>query len=102
MNDAQAAHPSREQLNAFGLGQLSPRARAEMERHIADCAECCAYLESLPPDSLVQLVQASMLATWRGEPTADTHTGPAAATRVETSEQEKTPPLSDLPANLAQ
>jgi formylglycine-generating enzyme required for sulfatase activity/tRNA A-37 threonylcarbamoyl transferase component Bud32 len=50
------AHPSPEQLSAFGLGRGTSAERAEIECHVAACSECWGLLESIPPDSFVDLV----------------------------------------------
>jgi len=56
---AQAAqHPTLEQLAAFVHGRLDPTAQAEVESHVAECAECCRRLESVPNDTLVERLRA--------------------------------------------
>ncbi len=54
----QATHPSREELSAFSLGQLTPAAAAELESHISECQPCCETLLSLSSDdTFVELLQ---------------------------------------------
>jgi predicted Ser/Thr protein kinase len=57
MNEAERSHPTPAQLAAFDLGHLAPDDWALVERHVADCAACCAALEALPDDTLVTLVR---------------------------------------------
>lgn len=52
MNNANAMHPSPEQLTAFGLGRLPPALQAEIERHITGCDACCAALRQVSDDTL--------------------------------------------------
>jgi len=51
------AHPSWEQLSAFGLGQLDPAEVAEIENHVLSCTVCCQMLWSVPDDRLVLLLR---------------------------------------------
>lgn len=56
------AHPTAEQLRAFGLGQLSPSESAEVERHVESCDDCCRVLQAVPDDTvLVKLKQSHTL-----------------------------------------
>jgi predicted Ser/Thr protein kinase len=62
MNQTDIAHPSAEQLVAFGQGRLPPATQAQVERHVAGCDACCAALRRVPDDTLVgQLRQMSTL-----------------------------------------
>jgi serine/threonine protein kinase/ankyrin repeat protein/formylglycine-generating enzyme required for sulfatase activity len=45
-----SAHPSREQLNAFNLGQLPPDEAVAIESHISRCEPCCDTIISLSSD----------------------------------------------------
>jgi hypothetical protein len=63
MSQAQTSHPTTEQLAALGRGQLDVTELAEVERHVATCAECSQRLQELPDDSLAKLAaQAKTLA----------------------------------------
>jgi tRNA A-37 threonylcarbamoyl transferase component Bud32 len=43
-------HPSREQLNAYNLGQLPPDEAITIENHISECEPCCDTIISLSSD----------------------------------------------------
>ena len=58
MNQAEATHPSVEQLAAFRLGKGEPPNLAEIARHVSECDTCCQTLRSLPDDTLISLVKA--------------------------------------------
>ncbi len=66
-------HPPAESLSAFGLGCLSDADSAAIERHLADCAECRAAVETVPDDAVVQLVRNTLPRTEARSQTA-THT----------------------------
>src|SRR5262249_47771705 len=53
MKGTKAAHPSEEELAAFGHGRLPPDRHAAVEQHVASCDACCAVLRRLPDDTLV-------------------------------------------------
>ena len=53
MKNALHTHPTREQLTAFGLGQLSAEVRTRIEQHVAECDICCQQLRSVPDDTLL-------------------------------------------------
>src|SRR5689334_11157953 len=72
MSDAPGPHPSPQELAAFDAGSLPPAARAEVERHVAGCADCCRTLDALPEDDFVARVR--LLA---GAAPADTPSGAA-------------------------
>jgi serine/threonine protein kinase len=57
MNQAEATHPSVEQLAAFRLGKIDSPHLAEIERHVSECDTCCQTLRSLPDDTLISLVR---------------------------------------------
>lgn len=44
------AHPSREQLSAYNLGQLRPEEAVAVESHISECEPCCDTIISLSSD----------------------------------------------------
>jgi serine/threonine protein kinase len=44
------AHPSREQLSAYNLGQLPPDEASTIETHISQCEPCCDTIISLSSD----------------------------------------------------
>ncbi len=60
MKQAQASHPSSEQLLAFGQGRLDPTASGAIERHIESCETCCQVLRSVPNDTLVDVLRAGL------------------------------------------
>jgi eukaryotic-like serine/threonine-protein kinase len=57
MDHAAPRHPSPESLAAFVRGTLAPKARAKVERHVADCSRCCDVLRTVPDDSLISLLR---------------------------------------------
>ena len=59
------AHPSREQLSAYNLGQLPPDETVAIESHIGECEPCCDTIISLSSDdTFVDLLkEARQLAT---------------------------------------
>jgi WD40 repeat protein len=57
MNDRSAAHPSRDQLEAFGLGRALPEDALAVHRHLEECADCRTVVESLADDTLSSLVR---------------------------------------------
>ncbi|MGB4709821.1 MAG: SUMF1/EgtB/PvdO family nonheme iron enzyme [Fuerstiella sp.] len=44
------AHPCRDQLSAYNLGQLPPDEAVAVERHISECEPCCDTIISLSSD----------------------------------------------------
>ncbi len=56
-------HPTREQLEAFGLGLLSPRELEEVAEHIEQCEECCRTLASVQNDTVVELARQAKVST---------------------------------------
>src|SRR5262245_19244691 len=53
------SHPDPARLRAFRVGAVSPEELTEVEAHLAGCPTCCASLQGLPDDALVELVQRS-------------------------------------------
>jgi ankyrin repeat protein/serine/threonine protein kinase len=45
-----SAHPSRERLNAYNLGQLPPDEAVAIESHISECEPCCDTIINLSSD----------------------------------------------------
>src|SRR5207253_154967 len=45
--------PDAERLRAFALGHLDPADGADVEAHVAACAECCAQLNAAPDDTFI-------------------------------------------------
>jgi serine/threonine protein kinase len=56
MNALQDVHPDERQLAALKVGKLEPPESVEIERHVATCDTCCEVLQTLPDDSLVNLL----------------------------------------------
>ncbi|QDU64276.1 Serine/threonine-protein kinase PknB [Planctomycetes bacterium Pan216] len=59
MTESQGVHPTPDELTDFGLGRLDATKNAEIERHIAHCDQCCAFLGSLPNDTLMNRLRRS-------------------------------------------
>lgn len=57
MNTPLARHPSRTELEQYGLGRLRGPACDWIESHVAECDECCAALLKLSDDTFVRLAQ---------------------------------------------
>ncbi len=57
MNDVRAVHPSRDQLEAFGLGRALPEEAFAVHRHLEECADCRTVVEALADDTLSSLVR---------------------------------------------
>jgi serine/threonine protein kinase len=53
------AHPTPQQLSAFGLGKLPPAAADAVARHLAGCPACRQAVAALPPDSFLDKVRAA-------------------------------------------
>ncbi len=58
MSDDAGAHPDPTALAAFDAGTLPPAARADVERHVATCADCCRTIDQLPEDDFISRVRA--------------------------------------------
>lgn len=54
-----AAHPSREKLEAFGLGMLPAEEGASIEAHVALCDRCCQTLRQVHDDTMIDLARAA-------------------------------------------
>ncbi len=52
-----SAHPSQEELSAFGLGKLDEERARTIARHLAGCGACCDRVENVPSDTFVRLLQ---------------------------------------------
>src|SRR5262245_11049400 len=64
MPDAEASHPSAEQLRAFSLGQVSDAELASLSAHLAACRACCALLDHLAAqDALLARLQDAAMRT---------------------------------------
>src|SRR5437870_1834958 len=59
VSDVAVEHPSREQLQAFGLGRLEAEVAAQVFDHLETCGACRALVASMPDDTLSALVRAS-------------------------------------------
>jgi WD40 repeat protein len=75
-----AAHPTPDQLRAFGEGRLASADFASVEDHLSSCASCCRALEHLQPDSFVGRLRSAERAAF-----ATTANG-AAATLIDPAE----------------
>jgi serine/threonine protein kinase/putative intracellular protease/amidase len=102
MNAQQTAHPSPEQLAAFGRGRLSPAERAAVEQHVAGCSTCCQALQQVPNDTLMNLARKAAKAPPSSIPLGETvaiagdTTPPAAAPDL------VAPGSPELPSELAE
>jgi serine/threonine protein kinase len=52
-------HPTAEELNAFGLGQLDESELSQIEGHLADCDACRQSVESVADDTLIALLKSA-------------------------------------------
>ena len=52
-----AAHPTMDQLRAFGLGRMRPAEAAIVERHVEQCDDCCRVLAELPDDAVIAKIK---------------------------------------------
>jgi WD40 repeat protein len=59
MSSPTAAHPDRERLAAYGLGQLDEADSLPIQEHLDACAGCRAVVEAVPDDTLASLVRAA-------------------------------------------
>src|SRR5262245_19313211 len=97
----QRAHPSVEELSAFGLGQLDDVASAAIESHLAACATCCVSLETVREDAFVTRLRTATLP----EPALDsppTEVGNLHEAATCTGPAPPAPPAGALPPALAQ
>jgi WD40 repeat protein len=91
-----AAHVPMATLNAFALGKLPDTQLADVEAHLADCADCQAQVIHAPGDTFTTLLAA-----------AETLKGPAPLAQATpmgglTAVWDQLPPTADLPAPLAE
>jgi uncharacterized protein (TIGR03067 family) len=63
MTDTESAHPSAEQLTAFGLGRLGERDETAVVLHLEGCAACRTAVEGLSGDSFVARLRDAGAAT---------------------------------------
>ncbi len=50
-------HPTQDQIRAFSAGNLSDEALNQIAEHLAHCDSCTTWMETLPEDTLVQLLR---------------------------------------------
>ena len=50
-------HPTQDQIRAFSAGNLSDEALNQIAEHLAHCDPCTTWMETLPEDTLVQLLR---------------------------------------------
>jgi hypothetical protein len=98
MNDVLHGHPSRDQLAAFGLGQLEEAQAVALESHLGACPECCAVLEGLPEDLFVAKLRSSARPD-AGPTRSGNLASPEAPTLTNPLPAEAVPP--ELPPELA-
>lgn len=53
MTSDDCVHPDDKELAAFGLGRLDDARHQQIEQHIAECEECCEFLQRLPNDDRI-------------------------------------------------
>jgi uncharacterized protein (TIGR03067 family) len=59
MNEGKPAHPSLNQLVAFGQGRLSEAELADLSDHLSACAECLEKVEASGDDTLISLLRSA-------------------------------------------
>jgi WD40 repeat protein len=57
MSQAPLTHPTPEQLSAYKLNRLSAGDVVHLEAHLADCLTCCQSLDTLPDDTVADLLR---------------------------------------------
>lgn len=57
--NAEAEHPSREKLVAFGQGRLATEAAEVVAEHVAECESCCEVLGEVANDTLADQIRAT-------------------------------------------
>ena len=74
-------HPSRQELESFGLGRLADDSHAAVERHLDACSACQRVVDSVPGDALVSLLRstASVSDTIKALEGSETMSDPPAA-----------------------
>ncbi len=92
MTGGTLTHPSPEQLAAFGAGRLRDEESVSVEAHLAECAECCQWLNQEPgDDSYVRLLRAA------AESVAVSSSPTLATTSTDTNSGELPKSLKDHP-----
>jgi uncharacterized protein (TIGR03067 family) len=94
MNDLKLAHPSLDQLIAFGQGRLSEAELTELSSHLADCVECQDNVEASGDDTLISLLRSATTESDQEAP-QDPREVPTLAPAGEPAA------ILDLPAELA-
>jgi uncharacterized protein (TIGR03067 family) len=95
MNEIKLAHPSLDQLVAFGQGRLGEAELSALSDHLSGCAECLQKVEASGDDTLISMLRsASTEHDQEGMP--DPRKVPTLAPAVEPAA------VADLPAELAQ
>jgi anti-sigma factor RsiW len=84
MDQTQLAHPTPQQLEAFGLGRLDEAEALALESHLADCPRCSEALEQLPADNFVAGLRGAMEAEYGTQVEATDPAGAVTVTRGET------------------
>src|SRR6266404_2852610 len=59
MTTAQLEHPPGAILVAYGLGELGEFDVAELDGHLAECAECRQVVEGVVPDTLMTMLRSA-------------------------------------------
>src|SRR5262249_41757071 len=57
MAEIMSPHPDLDQLSAFSLGKVDDEAASIIEAHLETCADCRHMLETVPSDSLENMVR---------------------------------------------
>jgi formylglycine-generating enzyme required for sulfatase activity/serine/threonine protein kinase len=102
-----SAHPSQDDLSAFGLGRLDEGRALAIAQHLRGCHACCDRVENVPADTLVKLLrQAERTAldprsAGAGDAAASTPDYPRAETRPDAELGSGTPLVAvDVPPGL--
>jgi WD40 repeat protein/serine/threonine protein kinase len=96
MPEARTTHPTPQQLLHYGLGKLPDKELALVHQHLADCAECRAKVESLPPDSFIGQIRAAQPATGSMMPTVP----PTLGSTAPPLHKQAAGPADDVPTEL--
>jgi formylglycine-generating enzyme required for sulfatase activity len=101
----QLLHPKRHRLENFARGNLAFHELEEIQHHLADCPDCCRFLDSVPDDDMLGLVrragtpvEATETILTSKELTADEVSSPAHRTPAKRLPTEV---LDDLPPELS-
>ena len=90
MTGGTLTHPSPERLAAFGAGRLGDEESVSVEGHMAECVECCQWLNQMPgDDSYVRLLRAA------AESVATSSSPTLATTATDTNSEEVPKSLAD-------